>query len=240
MYISHSKISSFISCPLKYQMQYIEHMPGEEFSSSSAELGKYIHEVLENYREGLDINEIAKLYESKYTIADSEKEVIPSLLEMAEKFYDPYRGLPFESEQKFFYEIPHTGGEPVTVNGIIDKLYFFLNGEIHIIDWKTGKVKSDNRLQMKFYAYLLNKCRNIDPKLIKCKVFYLRLRQPVSYEFDIDELNEFETWIQTMVEMITNTKKFKHNFSGLCKWCQYKNTDCVPNKTRMELYGKHL
>ena len=233
-YVSYSKITSFISCPLKYNFQYIEKLEGDPASSSSAQLGKYIHEVLEHYREGLDINEVAKLFENKYTIADEEKAVIPRLLENARDHYAPYAGKHFESELK----LEHKVSEDYTINGIIDKLYHIVDdGKFAIVDFKTGRTKTDNSLQMKFYIYLLWKSREVHPSKITCKVYYLRTKQTVTYEYDEDTMREFEGWLMTMCELVEKVEKFNHNFSSACSYCQYRNTNCVPYKIRKEKYN---
>ena len=232
-YISYSKISSFITCPLKYNLQYVEKIEGDPASSSSAQLGKYIHEVLEHYREGLDINEVAKLFENKYTIADEEKAVIPRLLETGSEHYKIYAGRNFESELK----IEHKANEDYTINGIIDKLYHLDDNKFAIIDFKTGRSKSDNSLQMKFYIYLLWKNRGIPPSNVTCKVYYLRTKQTVTYEFDLDTMKEFEGWLMTMCELTEKVEKFNHNFSSACNYCAYRNNSCVPYKLRKEKYN---
>ena len=133
--ISYSKLNTFLSCLLKYQKQYVEQLAGEKTSSSSQQLGKYIHKVLEDYREGIDIHELSKLYETKYVIAEQEKQVVGPLLETAKMFYEPYAGLPYESELKLEYYIkdPHGSMEDIRLVGVIDKIYFDPNGKIYII-----------------------------------------------------------------------------------------------------------
>jgi len=234
--ISYSKINSFITCPLKYQFQYVEKLSGDPASSSSAQLGKYIHEVLEHWREGLDIVEVSKLFESKYVIADEEKEVIPRLLENAKDLYVPYQGRMFESE----FKLEHTlmiNAEEVVINGIIDKMYTLPENKYAVIDFKTGRTKSDNSLQMKFYVYLLWKEKGFLPEDISCKVYYLRTKQTVTYEFDQATINEFENWLLTMNELIDQVSKYKHNFSSACNYCQFRNTNCVPYKIKKDKYG---
>jgi len=232
-YVSYSKITSFISCPLKYNFQYVEKLEGDPASSSSAQLGKYIHEVLEHYREGLDINEVAKLFENKYTIADEEKAVIPRLLENARDHYQPYAGKQFESELRLEHKI----NEDYTINGIIDKLYHLDDGAFAVIDFKTGRTKTDNSLQMKFYIYLLWKNRGVHPSKATCKIYYLRTKQTVTYEFDEATITEFEGWLSTMCELTEKVEKFNHNFSSACNYCAYKNTNCQPYKIKKEKYG---
>ena len=234
--VSYSKINSFITCPLKYQFQYVEKLSGDPASSSSAQLGKYIHEVLEHWREGLDIFEVSKLFESKYVIADEEKQVVPRLLESAKELYIPYQGKMFESEFRLEHKLINNN-EEIIINGIVDKLYHLSEDKYAVIDFKTGRSKSDNSLQMKFYVYLLWKEKGYHPKDVVCKVYYLRTKQTVTYEFDEATINEFENWILTMNELIDHVGKYKHNFSSACNFCQFRNTNCVPNKIKKEKYS---
>lgn len=227
-----------MSCLLKYDRLYNKKEIGEQTSSSSQQLGKYIHKILEDYREGLDINELAKLYESKYVIAEEEKKVIAPMLETAMQFYEPYAGLPYESELNLKHVIVDENGgfEDIQLKGVVDKLYYRPDGTAAIIDFKTGKVKADNSLQLKFYTYLINKNKGIDPSKVESKIFYLRLKQTVPYTFTAEDIKEFENFITLMAEQIQHTGKFKHNFGYWCSFCEFRNT-CEPFKARKELFG---
>ena len=240
MKLSYSKLSSFLNCQQKFKFQYIDRLKGEQQASSSAELGKYIHKVLETWREGLDIKEIAEIHRKNYTIAEQEYKSIPLMLENAESLYQPYVGLPFNSEWVLNYELKDQHGEiePIEINGIIDKVYIKLDGSLEVVDYKTGRSKSDNSLQMRFYTYLINKGQGIPCDKINCKVFYLRLRQSVPYSFTEEDMVEFENWIWQITEAINRTERFNHHFSFLCKFCQYRNTDCQQYKMKQQMVGK--
>ena len=233
--ISYSKVNTFITCPLKYQFQYIDKLERKDPTSSQL-LGSYIHEVLEHWREGLDILEVSKLFESKYPLADEEKSVIPSLLDCAKKFYEPYAGLVAESELKLEYPLTDSTGKDIVIDGIIDKLYHSNDNKFVIVDFKTGRFKADNQLQMKFYFYLLSRKRKYLAENMLGKVFYLRLEQQITHNIDEGDLNEFENWLLTINEMVERTTKFTHSFSSMCRFCQYRNTDCQPYKIKKEKY----
>jgi CRISPR/Cas system-associated exonuclease Cas4 (RecB family) len=235
--ISFSKISTFISCPLKYKFQYVEQIPKDD-TTSSQQLGKYIHEVLEHWREGLDITEVGVLFENKYLLADEEKLAVPKLLANAKEMYEPYRGLNCESEFRLEYKLCDNGQE-IMVDGVVDKLYHMPDNKFIIVDYKTGKSRSDNSLQMKFYFYLLNKLRGYKVEDIASKIFYLRMKYQATYTFDEAEINEFETWLKTMIELIDKTGKFTHDFSRGCNYCPYRKEECLPYKIKQEKYGAY-
>jgi RecB family exonuclease len=236
-HISYSKINSFITCPLKYNFQYIEKADSDPVSSSSQQLGKYIHEVLEHWREGLDIFELGKLFEAKWIIADEELKVVPRLLENAKQMYQPYFGMPFESEFELEHKLLIPNAEEVLINGIVDKLYKLPDNKYAIIDFKTGRGRIDTSLQMKFYVYLLWKSRGYKPEDIVCQTFWLRTQQTVTHQFDTGTIQEFENWLFTMNEIVDNMAKYKHQFSSACSYCNFKNTACIPYKIRKEKYG---
>jgi len=239
MKLSYSKLSSYLQCQQKYKFQYIDQLPGEKVSSSSAELGKYIHKILENYREGLDIMELANVFKKEYVIAEQEEKSIPLMLENAKAMYTPYIGLPYNAEMYLSHELkdPNGGIEPITIHGIIDKVYLNPGTNVEVIDYKTSKSKSDNSLQMRFYTYLLNRTKGIACSQINCKVMYLRLNQTVPYVFEEHDLTEFENWIWQITEAIGRTEKFNHHFSFVCKFCQFRNTDCQQWKMRNSMVG---
>lgn len=234
--LSYSKLSSYMTCMLKYENQYVKGIKVEKAVSSSQELGKFIHKVLEDYREGLDIFELAAVHEKSYLITEEQKKIVPTMLESAIEFYKPYAGLPFKSEQGYNYIIKDEfgGTEDIKINGIIDKIYYLPDNSLNVIDFKTSKVKSDNSLQLKFYAYLLNKNLGIDPSLIECKIFYIRFDQHVLYKFDMGQLIEFEGFIKAMVESMGRTERFAHNIGYWCKYCDFRN-NCEPYKADSEL-----
>jgi CRISPR/Cas system-associated exonuclease Cas4 (RecB family) len=199
-------------------------------------LGSYIHEVLEHWREGLDIIEVSKLFESKYPLADEEKGAVSGLLDCAKKFYEPYVGLMAESELKLEHPLLDSTGKQIVIDGIIDKLYHLVDGKFVLVDFKTGRSKQDNQLQMKFYFYLLSRIRKVPAADMLGKVFYLRMEQQQTYNVDEGDLNEFENWLLTINEMVERTDKFTHSFSSLCRFCQYRNGDCQPYQIKRDKY----
>ena len=79
MLFSHSRISTFEQCPLKFKFQYIDEAETEGFEGVEAFLGSRCHEALEKLYKDLKFQKILSLPELiKYKFYDSSHHLILS------------------------------------------------------------------------------------------------------------------------------------------------------------------
>jgi CRISPR/Cas system-associated exonuclease Cas4 (RecB family) len=238
--LSPSKYATYTSCKLKYKFQYIDKVEVEKEKSTSTEVGLLVHKVLENYREGLDVEELYEIYKNQYVLTDFDKSPLMKILENGVKCYEPYVGCRFKAEDYLESKL----SEEFAIHGYIDKIYFadednLFDGKYRacITDHKTGKNKVDNSVQVKFYTALIWHNYQIEPKDVISKINYLRLDDTVTYHFDNEDIEEFLMHLDTFQEIVSMTDRWSHRLTNLCNYCQYKNI-CEPFKTKQMLLEK--
>jgi len=152
---SHSKLSSFEQCPLKYKYRYIDKIKVEVEDTIESFLGSRVHDTLE------------WLYKTK-----KEKDFIPKIEEIINYFEkgkklikDYYeKNYPFEEEtialeERVYLDLDENNN--YKIQGFIDRLaYNKENQEYEIHDYKTTKsMKAEEELhedrQLALYALAL-------------------------------------------------------------------------------------
>lgn len=165
MILSHSKVSTYSECPLKWKFKYIDkrrEKPKHYFS-----LGKSVHSALEfmydpekhevcppveDVLEALESKWISVGYKDKKDEKKYKKQAEKMITQYHEKYLE-YWDQPLAIEKKFTMEFGN-----VTVTGFIDKVDILPNGKLHITDYKTGrmwdlgKTESDEQCTMYQYA----------------------------------------------------------------------------------------
>ncbi|MHB8682525.1 MAG: RecB family exonuclease, partial [Acidimicrobiales bacterium] len=114
------------------------------------------------------------------------------------------------------------------LRGIIDRLDVTPEGELVVVDYKTGRVPSENQEHhrlggVQFYALLCELVLGRRP----AKVRLLYLREPVCIEADPSEqalrgLRQRTTAVWSAIERACEAEDFRPRPSGLCSWCSYK------------------
>lgn len=98
------------------------------------------------------------------------------------------------------------------------------NDELTLIDYKTGKIRDDkeedNKFQLNFYEYLLNK-KYPKYKVSKKILFYLKEDRIEPYE-PVGDLNLIEKEILDYADIIKNDKELKPKRNTLCSYCDYR------------------
>lgn len=159
---SYSRIDTYKTCPAKYFYSYIQKEPRS--FNEAATLGNVVHSVLEecidNTRK-LDLYDLHKEYKKQKASYDPDNLIADSLLivgsEILDEFYDThidYEFNIFEKEMGFNFIIGN-----YSINGFIDRIDFFDDETINIIDYKTRKMgSSPERYCKKLTAWHLCSC----------------------------------------------------------------------------------
>jgi len=242
---SHSRLSSFEQCPLKFKYRYIDKIIPEIEKSIESVLGITVHETLEwLYKESeknvpnLDKTIIYYLdkwqqnYNPKINIVKknlTEKDYFNLGVEYILNYYtkyQPFKENTLEIEKKIFFNLDEQGEYKII--GFIDRLSYNLKtNEYEIHDYKTANTlptqeRIDNDRQLALYAIAIKNIYGQD-KEVKLVWHYLAYNKKITSTRTNLQLENLKKQTLELIKKIESTTEFPPNKSVLCNWCEYKN-----------------
>ncbi len=211
--LSPSRAADFKTCPLLYRFRTIDRLP--ETPDRAATRGTVVHAVLQRLfdlpaaaahrrprRRPWSTPSWSELLADEPRLGelfadDADGHELADWLESANRLVDNYFTLedparlePAEREQ--LVEVVIDG---LRLRGYIDRLDVTADGDIRVVDYKTGSVpreafEAKALFQMKFYALVLWRTRGVVPRQLK--LIYLADRDTLSYAPEAAELERFE------------------------------------------------
>lgn len=206
-YLSYSQIETFQTCPMHYKLRYIYKLPTPP--SASASFGTSIHATLKDFFDSVKvgIKPTEKLLydllnkdwvKEGYTDKKHEREFFEKgkiyLAGFLKQGFNP-KMLPIAMEQPFIIPI----GDGLKIGGKIDRVDDLGNGEIEIVDYKTGATVPsqrdvDKNLQLSFYALAASKIQDFPfgkkPDQIKLSLYYLDTQEKISTSRTVKQLED--------------------------------------------------
>jgi len=242
---SHSRISTFEQCPLKFKYKYIDKIEPEIEKTIEALLGEVVHLTLEWIYNKVKDEKITptleqvidyysenwqKLYNDKISIVKKEfeaKDYFEKGVNFLLSYY--YKHQPFidgtiACEKKVFIDLD----EETKIQGIIDRLV--LNPETQeyeIHDYKTAnsmppREKFENDRQLALYSIAIKEMFGNEKKV--CLIWhYLAHNQKVCVRKTDEQLAQLKKDTLESIKKIESTKTFPHQKTILCNWCEYKS-----------------
>lgn len=139
------------------------------------------------------------------------EKVSPSLFFLPTKnirdSFDDYKNLIKPIDDKFF------------VSGKFDRVDKLKNGNLKVIDFKTGKNDQDY-FQLKFYKVLAE--LNFNKKVDIVSFYYLDKKKVKSYNVSKVDTGEIKNRILEKINIIRDTKEFPAEPNRLCSHCDFK------------------
>jgi len=240
-YLSYTQIETFQTCPLHYKLRYIYKVPTPPSASQS--FGTSMHAVLKNFYdiiiEGsrpsedllyklLEDNWISEGYKSKShekQFLQKGKDYLVGFLKNGFNSKIKTIGL----EQTFTVPLNSSStdrsGRPLKVGGRMDRIDDLGNGEIEIIDYKTGATipsqkDVDRNLQLSFYALAATKIQTEPfgktPDKIKLSLYYLDQQVKISTTRTVKQLEDATKEIFEVRDEIEKSD-FKCSNNYLCQ-----------------------
>ena len=241
---SHSRLSAFEQCPLKFKFQYIDKLIPEIKQTIEGFLGSKIHETLEwvyNHcqKEKLQLDEIINYFIILWNKDfDSEIKIINESYTQEHYFNEgikflvnyfvrnsPFQDNTIATEKKIIIALDED--KEYIIQGYIDRLVHNKDTNIfEIHDYKTGNfMKSqeelDNDRQLALYSLgIKQNYENVaDVHLIW---HFLAFDKKIISKRTDEQIDNLKKEIIELINKIEHTREFTSNPSVLCKWCGFK------------------
>ena len=237
---SPSSISQFVSCPLAFRYSYIERR--ERAPQYSATKGSIVHRALELLFENEPNSRNISLAQDTLLRAFKEYESLEDLIGLnldANQLDNLKNECEFLINNYFEIEDPtatNTIGLELkleatingnTLRGIIDRLDLDENGDLVVIDYKTGSVpfkQMENSKMDSMHIYSLL-CQEVFGK-IPAQVQLIYISKPTTIvgtptENSIKSIVNKSSAISRAVDTAIENNDFRPKVSKLCDWCSY-------------------
>ena len=243
---SHSSLSTFEQCRLKFKFRYIDRIVPKIERSIEAHLGDSVHRALEWLYTQVKSGEIPVLddllifyikawndnYSPEMVIVReglTDKDYLGRGVQFLIDYYKtnkPFQENTLEVEKRITINLDKEG--KYKIRGFIDRLALNLEtGEYEIHDYKTSNSqprenhgKEDRQLAL--YAIAIKELFGHD-KEVALVWHFLAHNKKLTSKRTNEELRELKDKTLNLIEEIENTKSFPPNKTPLCNWCQYKD-----------------
>lgn len=244
---SHSKLSTFEQCPLKYKYKYIDKIIPEIEKTIEAVLGKAVHSTLEwLYHEKQKtkkiptIEQIISYYAEKWQEEHTENTLIVKQDQTQEDYFNkgvefilnyykkhhPFEDNTIALEKQIQLILDEE--KNIHIIGFIDRLVHNLEkDELEIHDYKTGnsmprKEAIENDRQLALYSMAIK--QEFGQNKNVCLIWhYLAHDLKICIRKTQEQLEQLKREILELIEQIEQTKTFHPYITRLCDWCEYKD-----------------
>ncbi len=242
---SHSRLSTFEQCPLKFKYKYIDKIFIEVEKTIEAHLGACIHHALEwiylEVKHGKlpSIDDFIMTYSNQWrkeyvpamiivdtsmTAKDFFNKGVQFLLDYYSKHY-PFDDGTIELEKEIRIKLDETGEYEII--GFIDRLAKNIQtGEYEIHDYKTAnslptQERVDNDRQLALYAIAIKEIYGKNEEV--CLIWhYLAHNKRICSRRTNEQLHQLKQETFELIKKIEATTEFQSNKGRLCDWCEYK------------------
>jgi len=247
---SHSQLSTYEGCPLKYKLCYRDKIK-RDIEGVEAFLGTMVHETLKKCYDDVRLtrrhsfDELVSYYNNIWqqnwhdgiiiTREDVTQEHYKALGgKMLETYYQRYA--PFDQDITIGTEMrvrfSLDDGGRYQLQGIIDRLARTRDGVHHVHDYKTSAYLPsqddvDNDRQLAFYQIGVQK-RWPYVKAVELVWHYLAFDLQLVSQRSQEKIAELVGKTIRLIDGIESTEEFLPKESGYCEWCEYP--DLCPNR----------
>ena len=229
--LSASAIQQYEMCPLSYKLRYDWKLP--EDASAALQFGNAMHLALKAYFDGVragrapDEETLIACFLDEFSKAKIDEQVQRDMYTangreqlsalIRSNLREP-AGEILETERRFKIEL-----EGAIVKGRLDRLDRLPSGEVAIIDYKTGKAKTqddaNNSLQLSIYALAAKSLGHTPASLV-----FINLSNSTAVESRRSE-EDLRDAQRKIIEIATRIEagEFEPKKSGRCFWCSYNS-----------------
>ena len=246
-HVSHSSISTFQACPLKWHFRYVQKLP-EEVIGSALVFGCAVHSAVERHFQGLletgsapELETLLAAYDECWQSFDTDKirfgrsDDAASMRELAERMLKTFQQHEFASPDGTIVAIEESmkGKFAAGVPDVLARVDLAVqNGdELVVTDFKTSRSKwssdqaNDNSAQLLLYADLAG--RVLDGRKIRLQYAVVtKTKEPVleihEVEFDPERLKRTKAVFREVWNAITKGMVYPAPSPVNCHSCGYK------------------
>jgi putative RecB family exonuclease len=244
---SHSRLSTYENCPLKYRFAYVDRVKLERMPESiEAFMGKRVHEALEKlYADRMlskanMLEELLDFYDEAWGQEWSDDVQIVRKDLTADNYHetgrrciaDYYRRYaPFDQGRTLKLEAPvYINIDGYRLMGYIDRLDLVGDGRYEIHDYKTSRSLPaqqyfDDDRQLALYQIgvhnMWKDAENVD--LVWHYLVHDREMRSCRSPECLDRLKASIVGVIQQIEAAEKEYDFPVNESGLCNWCEYRS-----------------
>ncbi len=240
---SHSQLSMYEECPLKYKLRYRDRIK-RDTEGIEGFLGTMVHETLKKCYDDLRFTKVntlsdllshfEKLWQQNWhdsiiiTRHDLTAEYYQALgRKLLTTYYERYA--PFDmdmtigTEMRITFSLDNSGGYKLT--GFIDRLSRTDEGVYQIHDYKTSaylpsQEDVDNDRQLALYHIGVQR-KWPDIKDLRLIWHYLAFDRELVSSRSEEEISRLVTKTTRLIDEIESAEDFPPRESGLCQWCEY-------------------
>jgi RecB family exonuclease len=229
--LSHSSISMYRACPQRWKFRYIDKVPEKPRSHFS--FGKSVHSALEFLFEKIgepwpSLDVVVEQYRLKwlregYESPVQEKWFFQEGERIVKGFYSKHqndRKSALRVEYKFTIDV-----DGVPVMGYIDRVDKLPNGNLSIVDYKTGKAfdKSRVRIDPQITLYQMACAQTLNATVESVTLYHLNSLTPLTVPaHSKKQESDYRAVVVEAAKGITDQKfEPKPDERGHCMWCDY-------------------
>ena len=229
--ISYSQIDIYRTCPLRYKYQNIIKIPQQDHHALT--FGNTIHNTLQTFHQfemagqKPDLTTLLHIYEKKFIPIgyESEEHKIKrfeegknNLKKYWQKYESQFEGKRLTLEKTF--RIPLI--DNVFLRGKIDRVDQLPTGELEVIDYKTGSLKKQDRVdkdkQLTIYSMAAKQLFGKIPEILS--LYFIDETKKVSSTRSQKQIDKEKGKIMETVEQI-QSGNFEAKPGMMCQYCPY-------------------
>jgi len=242
---SHSKLSTFEQCPIKFKYRYIDKIPVEFEKTIEAFLGEIVHETLEWLYNEIKAKKIPSLDSTiehyaikwgesfskeslKMRVGSTEKEFFERGIKLLINYYTenkPFDDITLEVEKEILVPLDKEGQYKIL--GFIDRIaYNPKTTQYEVHDYKIAnslpqreKIEQDRQLAL--YSIGVKELFGEEQEILLVW-HYLAHNKIIFSKRTKEQLEKLKEDIIELIKKIESTEKFPPNRGPLCDWCEYK------------------